>query len=160
MSADKTHLTIDVGGATDTQGTVEGSGTLAVAINDASQAALSVDYSTVDKVTITLTTQTGFRLKSHGLTLSAAGAVKPLSGEWLGAAGLAGMPRGPLPAAADDWLARSPDDGRHLLVLDALRAELVGVSLALIEPVDGARACYIPVGHVAPGSQGALDLVR
>ena len=88
MSADKTHLTIDVGGATDTQGTVEGSGTLAVAINDASQAALSVDYSTVDKVTITLTTQTGFRLKSHGLTLSAAGAVKPLSGEWLGAAGL------------------------------------------------------------------------
>ena len=42
--------------------------------------------------------------------------------------------------------------------LDALRAELVGVSLALVEPVNGARACYIPVGHVAPGSQGALDL--
>jgi DNA polymerase-1 len=42
--------------------------------------------------------------------------------------------------------------------LDALRADLVGVSLALAEPVDGARACYIPVGHTAPATQGALDL--
>jgi DNA polymerase-1 len=42
--------------------------------------------------------------------------------------------------------------------LDALCASLVGISLALVDPVHGARACYIPIGHVAPGSQGALDL--
>jgi DNA polymerase-1 len=42
--------------------------------------------------------------------------------------------------------------------LDSLRAELVGVSLSLPEPVAGARACYIPLGHVAPKAQGALDL--
>ena len=42
--------------------------------------------------------------------------------------------------------------------LDSLSAELVGVSLALARPVDGARACYIPLGHVAPKTQGTLDL--
>jgi len=42
--------------------------------------------------------------------------------------------------------------------LDSLNAALVGVSLALAEPVDGARACYIPLDHVAPKSQGSLDL--
>ena len=42
--------------------------------------------------------------------------------------------------------------------LDSLRAELVGVSLSLAEPVEGARACYIPLGHVAPRTQGSLDL--
>ena len=29
-----------------------------------------------------------------------------------------------LPASADEWLGRSPVDGRHLVVLDALRAPL------------------------------------
>jgi DNA polymerase-1 len=38
--------------------------------------------------------------------------------------------------------------------LDPLRADLVGVSLAL---GDG-HACYIPLGHRAPAAQGALDL--
>ncbi len=42
--------------------------------------------------------------------------------------------------------------------LDSLTADLVGVSLALAKPVEGARACYIPVGHVAPREQGSLDL--
>jgi len=42
--------------------------------------------------------------------------------------------------------------------LDSLIADLVGVSLALPKPVDGARACYIPLGHVAPREQGSLDL--
>jgi DNA polymerase-1 len=42
--------------------------------------------------------------------------------------------------------------------LDSLTADLVGVSLALNQPVEGARACYIPVGHVAPRQQGSLDL--
>ena len=42
--------------------------------------------------------------------------------------------------------------------LDSLRAELVGVSLSVAEPVAGARACYIPLGHIAPKTQGALDL--
>jgi len=39
-----------------------------------------------------------------------------------GLARLARMRHRPLPASADEWLARSPEDGRHLLVLDALRA--------------------------------------
>ena len=38
--------------------------------------------------------------------------------------------------------------------LDAMRAELVGVSLAL----DGGRACYIPLAHKGPAGQGALEL--
>jgi len=38
--------------------------------------------------------------------------------------------------------------------LDAMRAELVGVSLS-IEP---GRACYIPLAHKQPAAQGALDL--
>ena len=42
--------------------------------------------------------------------------------------------------------------------LDSLRAELVGVSLSVAEPVAGARACYIPLGHIAPKTQSALDL--
>ena len=42
--------------------------------------------------------------------------------------------------------------------LDSLRAELVGVCLSVPEPVQDACACYVPVGHVAPKSQGALDL--
>ncbi len=38
--------------------------------------------------------------------------------------------------------------------LDAMRAELVGVSLAILP----GKACYIPVAHHAPRGQGALDL--
>ncbi len=38
--------------------------------------------------------------------------------------------------------------------LDAMRAELVGVSLS----VEAGRACYIPLGHKKPAAQGALDL--
>ncbi len=40
----------------------------------------------------------------------------------LGLARLAGMRQRPLPRSADEWLARAPEDGTHLLVLDALRA--------------------------------------
>jgi hypothetical protein len=40
----------------------------------------------------------------------------------LGLARLAGMRQRPLPRSADEWLARAPGDGKHLLVLDALRA--------------------------------------
>jgi hypothetical protein len=40
----------------------------------------------------------------------------------LGLARLAGTAGGALAASADEWLARAPDDGRHLAVLDALRA--------------------------------------
>ncbi len=42
--------------------------------------------------------------------------------------------------------------------LDSLTAELVGVSLSLARPVNGAGACYIPLAHVAPRTQGTLDL--
>ncbi|WP_119418409.1 DNA polymerase I [Desertibaculum subflavum] len=38
--------------------------------------------------------------------------------------------------------------------LDAMQAKLVGVSLS----VETGEACYIPLGHVGGGSQGALDL--
>jgi DNA polymerase I len=38
--------------------------------------------------------------------------------------------------------------------LDPMRANLVGISLS-VEP---GHACYIPVGHVARGAQGTLDL--
>ncbi len=38
--------------------------------------------------------------------------------------------------------------------LDAMRAELVGVSLALAP----GRACYVPLAHRDPAAQGALDL--
>jgi hypothetical protein len=40
----------------------------------------------------------------------------------LGLARLAGKTHNALPATAGEWLARAPEDGRHLLVLDALRA--------------------------------------
>ena len=38
--------------------------------------------------------------------------------------------------------------------LDALSADLVGVSLALAP----GRACYLPLGHGAPAGDGGLDL--
>jgi len=38
--------------------------------------------------------------------------------------------------------------------LDSMRAELVGVSMSVI----GGRACYVPLGHVAPRAQGTLGL--
>jgi len=40
--------------------------------------------------------------------------------------------------------------------LDQTRAELVGVSLSL----QAGNACYIPVGHVAPGAATAMDLLE
>jgi len=43
----------------------------------------------------------------------------------LGLARVAGMRRLELPASADAWLERLPEDGRHLVVLDALRAAAV-----------------------------------
>jgi hypothetical protein len=41
-----------------------------------------------------------------------------------GLARAGGVHHGPLPAGAQAWLERAPEDGRHLVVLDALRAEL------------------------------------
>src|SRR5208282_1333249 len=62
-------------------------------------------------------------------------------------------------AQLDRWIAEATSLGAvavdtETTSLDASLAELVGVSLAL-EP---GRACYIPLGHVAGGGQGALDL--
>ena len=66
-------------------------------------------------------------------------------------------------AALADWVAAAL--GADVLAidtettsLDSLTAELVGISLALARPVGGARACYIPLGHVNPATQGDLDL--
>jgi len=66
-------------------------------------------------------------------------------------------------AALAAWIAAANEQGivgvdTETNSLDSLRAELVGVSLSLAEPVAGARACYIPLGHIAPKTQGALDL--
>ncbi len=58
------------------------------------------------------------------------------------------------------WIERAGQEGiiavdTETTSLDAMRAELVGVSLS----VEAGRACYIPVGHVAPnGAGGGLDL--
>jgi DNA polymerase I len=64
-------------------------------------------------------------------------------------------------ATLEAWVARAQHAGvcaidTETTSLDARNAKLVGVSLA-IEP---GEACYIPVGHVAPGTQasvGGLD---
>ena len=61
--------------------------------------------------------------------------------------------------ALERWIADAMGDGivavdTETTSLNAMRAELVGVSLALA----GAGACYIPLGHAAPAAQGALDL--
>jgi DNA polymerase I len=66
-------------------------------------------------------------------------------------------------AALKAWIASAMDQGTVAVdtetnSLDSLNAELVGVSLSMAKPVDGARACYIPLGHVAPKSQGSFDL--
>jgi DNA polymerase-1 len=62
-------------------------------------------------------------------------------------------------AVLEDWIARARAAGQvavdtETTSLDAMRAELVGVSMA-IEP---GRACYIPLAHKAAGGQGGLDL--
>jgi DNA polymerase-1 len=67
-------------------------------------------------------------------------------------------------AALKAWVAAALKSGlvavdTETTSLDSLNADLVGVSLALAEPVAGARACYIPLGHTTPRTQGALDLV-
>jgi len=57
------------------------------------------------------------------------------------------------------WIDAAVEQGRvavdtETTSLDSMRAELVGISLAL-EP---GKACYIPVAHRAGAAQGALDL--
>ena len=66
-------------------------------------------------------------------------------------------------AALAAWIAAANEQGivgvdTETNSLDSLRAELVGVSLSVAAPVAGARACYIPLGHITPKMQGALDL--
>jgi len=66
-------------------------------------------------------------------------------------------------AALAAWIAAANKQGivavdTETTSLDSLRADLVGVSLSVAEPVAGARACYIPLGHVAPRTQGSFDL--
>ncbi|MEE8505819.1 MAG: DNA polymerase, partial [Kiloniellales bacterium] len=61
-------------------------------------------------------------------------------------------------AALEGWIAAAAEHGvvavdTETTSLDALSADLVGVSLAL-----PGRACYIPLGHTAPEGDGGLDL--
>ena len=58
-----------------------------------------------------------------------------------------------------DWIAAATEKGRvavdtETTSLDAMEAELVGISLAL----EAGRACYIPLAHRAAAPQGSLDL--
>ncbi len=58
-----------------------------------------------------------------------------------------------------EWVARATGAGSVAIAVkasaaDAMRAELVGISLALAE----GDACYVPLRHKASGGQGALDL--
>jgi DNA polymerase-1 len=60
-------------------------------------------------------------------------------------------------AALDRWIAQAYDAGfvcvdTETSSLDALEAELIGVSLATAP----GRACYIPIGHVKEGASGDL----
>ncbi len=62
-------------------------------------------------------------------------------------------------AALQAWIDRARAVGvvavdTETTSLDAMQARLVGVSLS----VELRAACYIPLGHVAPAAQGALDL--
>ncbi|MHA1597638.1 MAG: DNA polymerase I [Alphaproteobacteria bacterium] len=59
----------------------------------------------------------------------------------------------------ETWIAAARDAGvvavdTETTSLDALRADLVGVSLSM-QP---GHACYIPLGHTAPAAQGTFDL--
>ncbi len=61
-------------------------------------------------------------------------------------------------AVLEGWVAAAAEHGvvavdTETTSLDALSADLVGVSLAL-----PGRACYIPLGHTAPEGDGGLDL--
>src|SRR5262245_33171119 len=61
--------------------------------------------------------------------------------------------------ALDRWIAQARTAGMvafdtETTSLDSVRADLVGISLATAPGV----ACYIPVGHRAPGGQGKFDL--
>ncbi|MEE8246066.1 MAG: DNA polymerase I [Alphaproteobacteria bacterium] len=62
-------------------------------------------------------------------------------------------------AALERWIAAANAEGvvavdTETTSLDAMRAELVGVSLSL----EAGRACYLPLGHRAPLEEGVLDL--
>ncbi len=57
-----------------------------------------------------------------------------------------------------DWIAEAVGAGRvavdtETTSLDAVRADLVGVSLC----IEAGRACYIPLAHKTPKAQGMLD---
>jgi len=61
--------------------------------------------------------------------------------------------------ALEAWIVAATDQGMvavdtETTSLDALRADLVGVSLALAP----GKACYVPLGHGAPKADGGLDL--
>lgn len=62
-------------------------------------------------------------------------------------------------AALDRWITAAFKAGTVTLdtettSLDAMRADLVGISLS----VETGKACYIPVGHTGPDGDGALSL--
>jgi DNA polymerase-1 len=63
------------------------------------------------------------------------------------------------PAALQAWIEAATEQGvvavdTETTSLDALKADLVGVSLALAP----GQACYIPLGHGAPRGDGGLEL--
>lgn len=90
----------------------------------------------------------------------------------LGAARLAGARHRPLPRSAREWLARLPEDGRHLAVLDALRAPIALGQEApledlekhwfapLLEALRAQRIGMVSV-HVPDGAEGlSFEIIR
>jgi len=77
----------------------------------------------------------------------------------LGLARLAGTRSRALPAGAEAWLERAPEDGRHLILLDALRAPLaLGHSAAYRECIDALeRQWFAPL--LAALRSGRLGMV-
>ena len=62
-----------------------------------------------------------------------------------------------------EWVFAAEDQGvvavdTETTSLDSLTAKLVGVSLALETPLNGACACYIPLGHLNGKEQEVFDL--
>lgn len=79
----------------------------------------------------------------------------------LGLARLSGTRARALPASADAWLAQSPEDGRHLVVLDRLRAPLALAETAQYREALGAleRDWFAPlVAALRAGRIGMLSV--
>lgn len=82
MADDKPTVTIAVEGEVTSAGELHGTGTLEVQISDASKAAVTLDYSTPDRVTVTIASEVGFSVQSRDVTLAGSAGVTPIDRTW------------------------------------------------------------------------------